>query len=341
MHIFFHIPKAAGTTIREQIRVQIGAKKILSLTGYGGLSFLTDETINSMDLISGHVGINLLQRINKSYRGVSFLRSPVSRVYSQYRYMQSLVNRGTVFSSSFRRNIFTESLEYLLRDQEFPHLESLFRNTQTWFLATDWDAGNRNRSLCDADVIELAKKNIQESLDFFGLVEEMDLSCRLINKTFGWNLLNDMHLNVSERIDQELAPQLINLIEEHNQLDIELYSWAKKLFHDRCEKLLGGEKISITPNNFSGMGWRNGVRTDGASNMFYFIAPRISEPYFEFGDTIEFAKSGKAGVLSVEPSQQNGVMSVYVTVDRPIDPVGDGFPNKIYFTSKLIRPILR
>lgn len=339
MHIFFHIPKTAGTTIREQIRIQIGAQKILNLRGCGGLSFLTDHSINSMDLISGHVGINLLQRIHKSYRGISFLRNPVSRVYSQYRYMQSLVNRGAVGSSSFRRGIFMEPLEHILRDQEIPILESMFRNTQTWFLAADWDAGNRDRSLCDTDVIELAKENIQESLDCFGLVEEMDLSYRLMNKTFSWNLHNDTHLNVGGRIDQELSPQLINLIEEHNHLDIELYSWAKKLFHDRCEKLLGGEKISITPNNFSGAGWRNGIRTDGASNMFYFIAPRISETRFGCGDTIEFAKSGNATIVSIEPSQQNGIMCVYVTVDKPIDPVGDGFPNRVFVTSKSILSI--
>ena len=114
---------------------------------------------------------------------------------------------------------------------------------------------------------------------------------------------------------------------------------APNLFRDRCEKLLGGERGSITPNNFSGAGWSNGVRTDGGSNMFYFIEPRISEPRINVGDSVAFAQSGYASVVRVEQSRQNGVMCVYVTVDRAINPIGDGFPHKIFVTSKQIRPL--
>ena len=94
MHIFFHVPKAAGTTFREMLRLEISAQKVLSLRGAVGLSFITDNALNSMDLISGHVGVNLLNRISRPYVSLSILRDPVSRVFSQYRYVKSLAKQG-------------------------------------------------------------------------------------------------------------------------------------------------------------------------------------------------------------------------------------------------------
>lgn len=334
MHIFFHVPKAAGTTVREQIRTQIGANKVLNLGSAGALSFLSDDTINSMDLVTGHVGINLLTRIRVPYRAVSFLRDPVQRVFSQYRYMHMMAHRG---SSFFRRRLFLDPLETTLRDHETPVIESMFRNTQAWFFAADWEAGYRNRALGDADVLELAKENIQEKLDCFGLVDEMDTSFRLINRCFNWSMLNDVNLNAAEEDSLRLTPQLTSIIEAHNQLDIELLVWARKLFKERCRQALGGEKKILRPNNFSGSGWRNGVRIESGSNCFYFLAPWTSDLEVAPGDVVEFATTGRANVIGVEASPQNGLMSIFVTVDRPIDPVGDGFPNKVLVESKIDR----
>lgn len=336
MHIFFHVPKAAGTTVREQIRGQIGAQKVLNLRMAGALSFLSDEAINSMDLVAGHVGINLLKRIRVPCRAVSFLRDPVQRVFSQYRFTRMLAQRGGAF---YRRSIFLEPLEKVLRDRETPVIESMYRNTQAWFFAADWEAGHRDPALGDADVLAIAKENIQEKLDCFGMVEEMDLSFRLMNKRFNWALINDVTLNATKEDDLRLTAELAALIAEHNQIDVELHAWARDLFRKRCRQWLGGERAILRPNDFSGSGWHNGVRIDGGSNSFYFLAPRTSDPEVVPGDVVEFATSGRANVLRVEASPQNGVLSVFVTVDRPIDPAGDGFPNKVFVESKVARPL--
>ena len=334
MHIFFHVPKAAGTTVREQIREQIGAQKVLNLRMAGALSFLSDDAINSMDLVAGHVGINLLNRIHVPYRAVAFLRDPVQRVFSQYRFTRMLAKRGDAF---YRRSIFLEPLENVLRDRDTPVVESMYRNTQAWFFAADWEAGHRNPALDDADVLAIAKENIQDKLDCFGLVDEMDASFRLINRCFNWALLNDVNLNVAKEDNLQLTTELTTIIEEHNQLDIELHAWARNLFQERCRQWLGGEKEILRPNNFSGAGWHNGVRVDGGSKSFYFLAPRTSDPEVVAGDVVEFAASGRANVLRVEASPQNGVLSVFVTVDKAIDPVRDGFPNKVLVESKVAR----
>src|SRR5687767_6472318 len=82
-------------------------------------------------------------------------------------------------------------------------------------------------------------------------------------------------------------------------------------------------------NNYTGSGWTNGVRQkDGRSNMFYYLA-KSGEAMPDVGDTLVFAKSGKVKVIKVDRKEETSKTSIFVTVDKDLDPAGDGFPNKI------------
>jgi len=96
-----------------------------------------------------------------------------------------------------------------------------------------------------------------------------------------------------------------------------------------------GAQHFVVANNYSGQGYKNGVhqKQDGRSNMFYFLRREAdSDKDFNVGDTLVFAKTGKAIVQKIALSKpnQNGLISVFVTIDKDIDPIGDGYPNKIY-----------
>jgi hypothetical protein len=339
MHIFFHIPKAAGTNFSRKLVQATGATNPLTVVRPLELAFLPDSVLNKKDFVGGHFGWAVLERIAAQKKTYTILRDPVARIVSQYKYMVKLTQEGRLrkgamirFVKRENRCIATkEGLKDILRDEEIPYIEGAFRNSATWTFVSDsnpisrWEAD-------DCTLLAIAKNNLAR-VDFVGIVEEMDATFDLLSYQLGTQITNDSRDNTTDDIDFEVDDELIALIEENNQLDLELYRWGKKLFQDRCKEMLGKKMLALTPNNFTGACWRNGVRTDGASNAFYFLASSVSELGVAPGDLVEFATTGSARVMRVDSSEQNGLVSVFVTVDQPIDPVGDGFPNKVLVES--------
>ena len=89
-------------------------------------------------------------------------------------------------------------------------------------------------------------------------------------------------------------------------------------------------RAEIVANNFSGSGFSKGVLTkDGANNQFYFLVPQGGTSPVSVGDTLVFAKTGEVKATKVDSTPQGGQTAVFVTVDKKLDPEGDGFPNKI------------
>jgi hypothetical protein len=95
--------------------------------------------------------------------------------------------------------------------------------------------------------------------------------------------------------------------------------------------------VFITANNFSDTEWKNGVlNKDGRTNLFYFLQQSGESQKLMIDNKLRFAKSGDAVVQKITPSvpNQNGIISVFVTIDKDLDPIGDGYPNKIFIISK-------
>lgn len=97
MIFFFHIPKTAGTSVREQIifHLKIKAEKRLNVKDISDIAYMPDQVLNSFDFISGHVGIQLLNRIERPTVRLIFLRNPVARTRSQYQYLKKIGSEGS------------------------------------------------------------------------------------------------------------------------------------------------------------------------------------------------------------------------------------------------------
>lgn len=79
----------------------------------------------------------------------------------------------------------------------------------------------------------------------------------------------------------------------------------------------------------------------GRSNVFYFLQKSGAPINMKVGDIFNFAKTGNAAVKKIDPSapNTNGTVSVFVSMDNDIDPVSDGYPNKIFVQFKVIQPL--
>lgn len=77
-------------------------------------------------------------------------------------------------------------------------------------------------------MLEVAKSNLKKKYKFIGIQEQFEESCDRFEKTFGW-----LHPITEKRFQKTnkkkpLDNQTKTAIENHNQLDLELYEFVLK-----------------------------------------------------------------------------------------------------------------
>jgi len=88
--VYLHIPKAAGNTSIGQIKQHLQPNFSLQWNDIDGSIKELIETEEKYRLVSGHLWdshINLLRENNFKHYSVTFIRHPIQRIISQYRYM--------------------------------------------------------------------------------------------------------------------------------------------------------------------------------------------------------------------------------------------------------------
>lgn len=259
MFAFLHIPKTAGLSIERIVRETLNPATTLRIIDIGEVAYRTDEWLASREFITGHFGFSIFRRLPEGCRSFTMLRDPVSRVRSQYRYSCDLEaggGRGNPHRA-FRRG---RSLAELLEDHDDPVVDSLFRDTQTWALVSDYQHHCRIPGLDPDTILETACNNLA-SLHDFGIVEETEDSLRALSLALGTDLgpsATGVRENVTKTPDTGLQePGLDDLIRRHNSLDERLYRWARAEFSRR-------RHLTANPSGLPGTGTspRASPRTD-------------------------------------------------------------------------------
>jgi hypothetical protein len=88
---------------------------------------------------------------------------------------------------------------------------------------------------CDERVLDIAKENIAKSFSVVGLCERFEESLMLIAKTFGWEIPYYENRKVS-KVRPAVEPGVVEMIQEHNRFDMELYEFTGKRFEDTLYK---------------------------------------------------------------------------------------------------------
>jgi sulfotransferase famil protein len=160
---------------------------------------------------------------------MTFLREPVDRVLSHYyRHIHapdlSRSDRGRARERLRER---AGSLEEALVDMRLPQISNL---------ATRFLCGHPTRDgELAASALDSAKANLR-NFAFVGIQERFDESLVVLQRMLGLDLVPYFNRHVSieggrPAVD-EIPDEQRALIEEHNQLDLELYSYGLSLFED-------------------------------------------------------------------------------------------------------------
>jgi hypothetical protein len=219
--IFLHLPKTAGQTFNRILFRQYPRDAVFRV-GDGvwsppieELTRLPDERKRAIRLVAGHMSFGAHEAFTQPARYIAFVRNPVARMISHYRYV--LRARDHYLHDE------VASRGMSLMDYVCSGLSPELENGQVKMLVGPDDklvAGTR-------DDLELAKRHIREHFVLVGVTERFDESILLLKRALDWRRVGYGRVNVSPaRTGSMIDEATAQAIMERNALDIDLYKFC-------------------------------------------------------------------------------------------------------------------
>jgi hypothetical protein len=228
--IFLHIGKTAGSTLRQVLQRQFPRSQVLTvrarrrpreetLADFAQLP--VDERMRPR-LIMGHTVFGLHRSIPRPSTYLTMMRHPLRLALSQYAFV--------LRTPGHRHHELVQgmSLEEYIRSGIALEMD----NSQTRAIAGDVGTPFAG---CGPDMLETAIRNLTDHFAFVGLTERFDESLLMLRATFGWRNVFYVSANVARARPQPTGAER-ELIEAHNQLDLQLYEWVAERFDEAVQR---------------------------------------------------------------------------------------------------------
>ena len=225
--IFLHIPKTAGTTLNRIIEWQYSPFEIFTMDPYRiratpeRLKTLPEGRRRRLRVVRGHMFYGLHQCLPQGATYMTMLRDPVARVMSAYYF---ILRRPL---NPLHRKVKKERLSIEDCIRLFPQRHNL----QCRLIAGVKDASSTG----DRRLLDMAKEHLTKSFSVVGICERFEESLMLMATTFGWEIPFYKNCKVSKTRPQ-IDPGTVEMIRDHNRLDVELYEFSKRLFEESLQK---------------------------------------------------------------------------------------------------------
>jgi hypothetical protein len=226
---FIHIPKTAGTTLTSLLNSKFHQSKICPAEVWSELVDLPREDLAQYRLFRGHFFYDMGELLPRPPVYITMLRHPIERVISGYEFMRRNTPTRTEALLNHHKAKTMTLMEYV-SDLDNPSMA----NSQTRHLSL-----SRYKDEPEA-WLAVAKQHLEE-FACFGLVEHFQDSMALLSYTFGWNPLaeySNLMIGSRQLKQDQLDPEVLEMIASRNSLDIALYEYAKGLFADRHAQMV-------------------------------------------------------------------------------------------------------
>ena len=230
--ILLHIPKTAGRTLHHIIARRFPKDAVYDTFGFdrtsrgrsriAELKELPEEDRARIRYVRLHPGpFGLHEYFPQPCSYVTLLRDPVDRLLSSYFF---------ILRSPYLHNyIRDEATSECMTLEDFARSRT---NVQIRMVSGVAGDSLTYSGTLPSDVMAISKRNIQEHFAFVGLVESFDESLALLNRAFGWTNTLYTRENVAKKRPrkEDIPKDTLRLIESCNEVDIELYEWARHEF---------------------------------------------------------------------------------------------------------------
>ncbi|MFD1914280.1 sulfotransferase family 2 domain-containing protein [Halodurantibacterium flavum] len=230
--IFHHIPKTAGSSLTRELRIILPPYRNICAEEVPGQAedrnaqlmqavevFLRDSSSTSFRSASGHLRWPHILRIQEGFPNAklfTFLRDPVDRVVSDYRYAKTPKHPShEVFQKRF------PSLEH--------YIESPEAQNKMWKFLT----GKK-------DAVSTSVRSVFDSYTFVGLLESIESDFLFFSSINGCPRRMGARANVTKpQTDNvvEMDRSLRERIESLNPRDMELYSTVKQVLDAKRQEM--------------------------------------------------------------------------------------------------------
>lgn len=221
MLAFVHIPKTAGTTLHKIISHQYRQIFIHHDTQGPPDTTLADRIRRaSPQVVMGHFSVGL-HTVVPEVRYITCLREPVARIVSHY-------NHAHNDPSHYLHNaIISRKLD--LADYVSSGLSGELSNGMTRMIA---GVADFHHAVIGNETLAIAKSNIETHFESVILSELFDPGILMLANSLGWQTPYYLRRKVGHYSSPIRKPDesTLAVIMSHNQLDCELYTWAKQRF---------------------------------------------------------------------------------------------------------------
>ena len=218
--IFLHIPKTAGTSIRQIVRKELPGGQCLFLYTHTPEFFESIKAdLPAARAVYGHVSYGIHEVLGIQGRYVAFLRDPVRRVLSFYSH-QVRKNDSEFYRQIKEGLTLREMLQSGICHQVNNHMVRII---------SGYDGVE---PIDDTAVFHQAVSNVDRSFELVGLVERLPESMALLGRKLGFKKRHRIpRRNVNLRLrSRKIDDATLADIRKYNRLDLMLYEVARQRF---------------------------------------------------------------------------------------------------------------
>jgi Galactose-3-O-sulfotransferase len=221
--IFLHLPRSSGATLNRIIAQQFPPEAIVKVGGKSrAATHAAIAAVSGARAITGHYSYGLHEAVARPSTYITIMREPVKRFVSHF--------YSAKYNPRHHLHELVSSGELTMRDAA-----PLLANIVTRYIAGD--AVEVTAETADHSTLEVAKQNLERHFSVVGIAERFDESLVLLQRRLGWKVraFTDANVNRSRGEADQPTAEEIEAILQSNQLDRELYGWARERLNREVE----------------------------------------------------------------------------------------------------------